>query len=126
MISWSNALMRMRMLCAMSVSSLEDFGDAAGADGASAFADGEAEAFVHGDGFAELDGHRHLVAGHHHLRALRQLDGTSDIGGPEEELGPIIVEERLVTATLVLVQHIHLTLEMSVRGDRPRLTQHLP
>ena len=29
---------------------LDDLGDAAGADGAAAFADGEAEAFVHGDG----------------------------------------------------------------------------
>ena len=99
---------------------------ATGADGAAAFADGEAEAFVHGDRLAQLDGHRHVVAGHDHLGALGQLDRPRHIGRAEEELRPVVVEERLVPATLTRSQHVHLTLEIGVRRDTPRLAQHLP
>src|SRR6185369_6735082 len=100
MISWSNAFRRMRMLCAMwCVSSLRDLGDAAGADGTSTLADGETQTLVHRDRLAELHRDRHVVAGHDHLRALRQLDRARHIGRTEEELRAIVVEERLVTAT---------------------------
>src|SRR6476469_9659601 len=110
MISWSNALMRMRMLCAMSFSSLQDLGDAAGAHGTATLTDGETQTLVHRGRLPQLHRHRHVVTRHHHLRTLRQLHRASHIRRPEEELRPIIVEERLVTTTLVLVQHIHLTL----------------
>ena len=43
--------------------SLDDLGDAAGADGAATLTDGEAEALLHGDGLDELDGHLGGVAG---------------------------------------------------------------
>src|SRR3546814_1547907 len=49
----------------------------------------------------------------------------SDVSRPEEELRPIFAEERLVTPTLSLSQHIHLTLELLMRRDRTRLAQHL-
>src|ERR671934_2276990 len=78
-----------------------DGGDDAGADGASALADGEAQALVHGDGGDELDLHRHIVARHHHLGALRQLHHPRHVGRAEVELRPIIPEERPGPAPLL-------------------------
>src|SRR5258708_29308183 len=75
---------------------LDDLGDAAGADGAATLTDGETETFVHGDRLAQLHRHQHVVTRHHHLRALRQLDRARHIRRPEEELRPVVVEERLV------------------------------
>src|SRR3546814_18847107 len=69
--------------------------------------------------------HHRVVTRHAHLRALRQLNMPSDVSRPEEELRPIVAEERLVTPTLSLGQHIHLTLELLMRRDRTRLAQHL-
>ena len=66
-----------------------------------------------------------VVTRHAHLGALRELNGAGDVGGPEEELGPVVREERLVAATLLLGQHIHLTLELGVRRDAAGLAQHL-
>src|SRR5918994_280964 len=77
---------------------LEDFDDAAGADGSATLADGEAQAFGHGDRLDQLDLHLGVVARHGHLGPLRQAHLTGDIGGPEVELGPIVVEERGVAA----------------------------
>ena len=62
-----------------------------------------------------------VVTRHAHLGALRQGDVPGHISGPEVELRPVVAEERLVTTTLVLGQHIHLTLEGGVRRDRTRL-----
>src|SRR3546814_1448962 len=50
------------------LSLLLDAGDDAGADGAAALADGEAQALVHRDRRDQLDRHGHVVARHHHLR----------------------------------------------------------
>src|SRR3954452_18226642 len=101
MISWSKALRRMRMDCAMaSVLLLDDLGDAAGADGAPTLTDGEPQTLIHRDRLAQLHRHRHIVTRHHHLRPLRQLDRPRHIRRPEKELRPIIVEERLVPTTL--------------------------
>src|SRR5215213_757951 len=52
---------------------LDDFGDDAGADGAAALANREAQAGIHGDRLDQLDGHLDVVTGHHHLRALGQV-----------------------------------------------------
>src|SRR4051812_29350710 len=126
MISWSNALSRMRMLCAMvSVSSLQDLGDAAGADSTTTLTNRETQTLIHRDRLAQLHRHRHIVTRHHHLRTLRQLHRPRHISRTEKELRTIIVEERLMTPTLVLVQHIHLTLEIRMRRNTARLTQHL-
>src|SRR5262249_4531816 len=48
---------------------LYDLGDDAGADGAAALADGEAQALVHGDGRDQLHLHGDVVPRHHHLGA---------------------------------------------------------
>ena len=56
--------------------------------------------------------HLRVVTRHAHLRTLRQRHRPRDIRRPEIELRPIIREERLVTTTLLLRQHIHLSLEI--------------
>src|SRR5665647_2736998 len=116
----------MRMLCAMvSFSSLQDLDDAAGADSTATLTNSETQTLVHRDRLTQLDRHLHVVTRHHHLRTLRQLHRTGHIRRTEEELRTIIVEERLVTTTLVLVQDIHLTLEIRVWRNAARLAQHL-
>src|SRR5581483_9123866 len=81
---------------------LVDLRDAAGANGAAAFADGEAQALFHGDRGDQLDVHLGVVARHHHLGALGQLDLAGDVGGAEVELRAVVAEERGVAPTLFL------------------------
>src|SRR5918996_5043127 len=97
----------------------------AGADGATALADGEAEPLIHGDRLDEIDLHVRVVARHDHLLALRQLDRAGDVGRAEVELRPVAVEERRMAAALVLGEDVHLGLELRVRRDRARLGEHL-
>ena len=104
---------------------LDDLGDHAGAHGAAALADREAEALVHGDRLDQLDLHLRVVARHDHLLALRELDRSGDVCGPEVELRPVAVEERRVAAALLLLQAVDLRLELRVRGDRARLAENL-
>src|SRR5690606_32458873 len=104
---------------------LDDLGHHAGADGAAALADGEAQALVHGDRRDQRHHHLDVVARHDHLHALRQLAGAGHVRGPEVELRAVTLEERSVAATLLLRQHVHLRLELRVRRDRTRLRQHL-
>src|SRR5690554_7497594 len=100
---------------------LEYLDDLAGADGAATLADGEAEALFHRD---RLDqGNRHLggVTRHDHLGALGQRDDAGDVRGAEVELRAVVRVERVVTPALVLRQDVDASLEVRVRGDRPRL-----
>ena len=53
---------------------LQDLGDDAGADGTTAFTDGETQTFFHGDRGQQLDGHRHVVARQNHFLVGRQVD----------------------------------------------------
>src|SRR5690606_29933210 len=110
---------------ARAVTSLDDLRHHAGADRAAAFADRETQAFVHRDRVDQRHHHLHVVARHHHLHALGQLAGAGDVGGAEVELRTVTLEERRVTVTLVLAQHVHLGLKVRVRLDRARLAQHL-
>src|ERR1700730_19190339 len=75
---------------------LDDLGACSRADGASAFADGEAQALLHGHRGVQRDLQLDVVAGHAHLRACRQLRRTGYVGGAEVELRTIAVEERRV------------------------------
>src|SRR5262249_5688772 len=109
-----------------SVSSLlQDLRYSAGADGAAALADSEAEAFLHGDGLDQVHRHLRVVAGHDHLDALLQLDVAGHVRGADVELRTVAAEERRVTAALVLREDVDLGLEVSVRRDRAGLGQHL-
>src|SRR5215207_10314130 len=87
---------------------LEDLGDAAGAHGPATLTNGEPQPLIHGDRMDQLHRHRRVVTRHAHLHPVRQLDRPRHIGGPEIELRTIIREERLVTAPLLLRQHVHL------------------
>src|SRR5690606_1788291 len=96
-------------------------GDPASSDRSATLADRELEAFLHRDRLDQLDPHLGVVARHDHLRALGQVDHTGDVRRAEVELRPVVVEERLVPAALLLVQDVDLRLELGVRRGRSRL-----
>src|SRR5216684_3276013 len=104
---------------------LENLRYPAGADGAAAFTDGEAQALFHGDGLDELDAHLSVVAGHDHLGALGQVHNARHVRGPEVELRTVVVEERGVPTALVLGQDVDLALELGVRRVGARLDHDL-
>src|SRR3954451_3750591 len=104
---------------------LDDLGDDARAHRAATLADGEAQALVHGDRLDEVDLHLDVVAGHDHLDALGQVRAARHVGRAEVELRAVAREERRVATALLLLQHVHLGLELRVRRDRARLAQHL-
>jgi hypothetical protein len=62
----------------------------------------------------------HVVARHHHLFVLGQLNGARHVRRAEVKLRTVVVEERRVTATFVLGQHIDLSREVRVRLDASR------
>src|SRR5262249_26086657 len=95
-------------------------------DGAAALADREAHLLLESDRRDELDGHRDVVARHDHLRAFGQLAGAGLVRRAHVELRTIVGEERRVTAALLLLQDVDLTLELLVRRDRARLAEDLP
>src|SRR3989449_10719275 len=68
---------------------------------------------------------RSVVPRHHHLGARRQLTAARHVGGPEVKLRPIPGEERRVPPAFFLGQHVHLALELGVRGDRGGVGEHL-
>src|ERR1700738_5723411 len=105
---------------------LEDLGYYASAYGTAAFSDREAETFVHGDRSNELNRHLHVVPWHHHLHALGQLHASRHVGRAEVELRTVTLEERRVSPTLFLGQHINLGRELGVGRDTSRLGQHHP
>src|SRR5437763_1772071 len=73
----------------------------------------------------ELHPQAHVVARHHHLRALGERAQARDVRRPEVELRPVPLEERRVPSALLLLQDVDLALEVLVRRDAPRLRQHL-
>src|ERR1019366_7340097 len=105
---------------------LEDLDDATRTYGTATFADGEGETLFHGDWLTKGHGHLRVVTRHNHLGTRGQLDGTGDVGRAEVELRTVVREERLVTATLVLSEHVDRRLKHGVRGDRARLAENLP
>src|SRR5438874_6620945 len=103
----------------------DDIGHRAGADRPAALADREARALLERDGRHQLAADRRVVAGHHHLDALRQVQRAGDVGGADVELRTIAVEERRVAAALLLREDVYLALELRVRLDRAGLREHL-
>src|SRR4051812_47627536 len=104
---------------------LGDLGDPAGADGAAALADGEAQTLLHGDGLDQLDLHLGVVTGHDHLGALGEGHDAGHVRGAEVELRAVVVEERGVPAALVLAEDVDLRLEIGVRRGRAGLDDDL-
>src|SRR5690606_12073994 len=103
---------------------LQDLRHHSGADRATALADREAQALVHRHRGDQLDRHLDVVARHHHLHTRRKLNAAGNVGGAEVELRTVALEERSVTTTLLLREHIHLGLETGVRRNAARLRQH--
>ena len=66
-----------------------------------------------------------MVTRHSHLGALGELDRTGNVGGTEVELRTITIEERGVTAALLLGQNVDLAGELGVRGNRTGLAENL-
>src|SRR3954447_429609 len=86
--------------------SLGDLGDPAGADGAATLTDREPQALVHGDGLDELDRHLGVVTRHDHLGALGEGHDAGHVRRTEVELRTVVVEERRVTAALLLREDV--------------------
>ena len=90
-----------------------------------ALADSEAQALLHGDRVDEVALDGDVVTRHSHLGALGELDRTGNVGGTEVELRTITIEERGVTAALLLGQNVDLAGELGVRGNRTGLAENL-
>src|SRR5581483_9449918 len=96
---------------------LHHFRNSTGADGAAAFANREAQALLHGNRRNQFNLHLHVVAGHHHLHALRQVRDTSNVCRPEVKLRTIAREERRMASTFFLRQNVSFCFELRVRCD---------
>src|SRR6476620_4735833 len=66
-----------------------------------AFANGEADAVVHGDWLRELDAQPGVVAGHAHFRAAQQVRRARDVRRAEVKLRTVAAEKRRVPATFL-------------------------
>lgn len=96
---------------------LHDFRHHAGADGTAAFANGEAQTLLHGDGGDEFNIEGGVVAGHDHFHAFVQGDDARHVRGAEIELGTVPAEEGRMAAAFFLREHVHFRLELLVRRD---------
>src|SRR5579883_3118384 len=79
----------------------------------------------HRDRLDQLDGHLDVIARHHHLHALRQLDGSGDISGANVELRTIAIEEGSMPPTLLFGENVDLRLELFVRANGAGFGEHL-
>src|SRR3989304_5565887 len=86
---------------------LQDLCDGAGADGAAALADREAQPLLHRDRRDQLDPYLRVVPGHHHLHPVRQRRHSRHVRRPEVELRPVAREERRVAAAPLPLPHLH-------------------
>src|SRR5262249_12106410 len=107
------------------MTSLDDPGNDARADGLVTLADREARFLLHRDWLVQLHHQRGVVTRHHHLRALLEVDGAGDVGRPEVKLRTIVAEEGRMPPTFLLGQDIDLSLEPAVRLDGARPRKHL-
>ena len=91
--------------------------DDSGADGVSAFSDGEAKFLLHRDRGDEFGRDGDRVPRHDHLHVFGELYDACHIGSSEIKLWLVAVEKGGVAASLFLGQDIDLTLKLGVRGD---------
>ena len=104
---------------------LVDSDYSAGAYGSAALTDSEAETYLDSDRSDKLNVHLYVIAGHAHLCALGKRNGTGNVSGSEIELGTIVVEERSMTAALVLGQNVNLAAELGVGVNGAGLRKNL-
>src|SRR5215471_5238492 len=96
----------------------DDFGDDAGADGATALADRKAQSLIHRNRCDQLDLHRDVVARHHHLGPLRQMHRPGHVGCAKVKLRTVVAKKRRVPTALLLGQDVGLALKPGMRRDR--------
>ena len=73
----------------------------------------------------QLYGHLYVIARHTHLGTSWQLANAGNVSCSEVELWTIVVEERSMTAALVLCQNVNLSGKLLVALNRTWLTQTL-
>ena len=88
---------------------LDDGGNGACTNGTATLTDSETQTLLHSDRVDQLDGHLNVVTRHAHLNAFGQLANTGNVSSSEVELRTVVVEERSMTATLVLGQNVYLS-----------------
>src|SRR2546430_17173979 len=93
---------------------LDHLGRHTGSDRAATFTDGEAHPLLDRDRGDELDLHVDVVAWHHHLGALGQLDLAGHVRGADVELRAVPLEERRVAAALPLGEDIDARVQLGV------------
>ena len=89
------------------------------------FTDSEGKTLLHSDGMDELDGHLDVIARHAHLNACRKLANAGNVSCSEIELRTIVVEERSVTSTFILVKNVNLCGKLLVASNSARLSYNL-
>ena len=77
---------------------LQNLGNNAGTDRSAAFTDSETETFFNSDGLNNDNFHVDIIAGHNHFNALGKLDSARNVGGSDEELRSVMIEECSMTA----------------------------
>jgi len=97
----------------------------AGTNSTTTLTDSKPQSLFHSDRRNQVDNHLYVVTRHYHLGAFRQLYRTRYIRRAEVKLRTIALEERCMTATLILGQNVNLCLELRVRRNRARLRQYL-
>jgi hypothetical protein len=103
----------------------EDTGDETSGDCAATLAHVEALALLENVGLVELADHLDVVTGHDELGgvlgALGPCEGARLVGGADEHLGPVVVAETGMAATLFLAEDVHgdeeLPLGLDLAGD---------
>src|SRR3990167_1556159 len=103
----------------------DDLRDDSGADGATAFADGEARTHVESDRNAEGDDEFDVIARHDHFHVGRKLYAARDVRRAHVELRLVSFEERRVAASFLFREDVHLGVELRVRGDGAGLSKNL-
>ena len=104
---------------------LDDASNTARSNGTAALTDSEGQTLLHSNRMDQLYGHLYVIARHAHLGASRQLANAGNVGSSEVELRTIVVEERSMTAALVLGQNVNLSGELVMALNRTRFSQNL-
>src|ERR1700676_4568047 len=110
---------------ALSHKLFDDLRDRACAHGVAAFANREAQTLFESYWGDECDFAADVVAGHHHLDALRQLHVAGYVRGAEVKLWTVAGKKRGVTSAFFLGQNVRFGLELRVRRDRTGLANYL-
>src|SRR6056297_1431672 len=104
---------------------LHYFGDDTRTNSTAAFPDGKTKTRFHGHGHYQLYQKGGVITGHDHLHSVRERHHSGYVGRAEIKLRTVSREKRSVTAAFLLIQNIHLCLDLAVRGDGTRGCQYL-